>query len=115
MVSKAVIEVRPMGRSDPLEFDVSVHEPLGQSHHRVTLSMADHRRLSGGAAEPARCVEAAFRFLLDREPKEAILRRFDLWQIGQYFPEFEAQLPSYLTAIGAPASAQQPVHRRQER
>jgi hypothetical protein len=27
--------------------------------------------------------------LLEREPKEAILRRFDVSVIGRYFPEFE--------------------------
>jgi hypothetical protein len=41
-------------------------------------------------------VDAAFRFLLDREPKEAILARFDVSLIAQYFPEFEEELPRYL-------------------
>ena len=39
---------------------------------------------------------AAFRFLLDREPKESILRRFDVAVISRYFPEFERELPRYL-------------------
>ena len=29
-------------------------------------------------AKRKRCIEAAFQFLLDREPKESILRRFDV-------------------------------------
>lgn len=95
MPSKAVIEVRTVSESDPLEFDVSVSEPDGQTHHRVTLSRSDYRRLNGGA-DPGRLVKAAFRFLLDRESKESILRRFNLTLIGHYFPEFESQLPSYL-------------------
>ena len=41
-----------------------------------------------------------FRFLLDREPKEAILARFDISVIGRYFPEFGAELPAYLGAQG---------------
>ena len=41
-------------------------------------------------------LEAAFRFLLDREPKESILQRFDVEIIGRYFPEFERELPRYL-------------------
>ena len=46
---------------------------------------------------PERCLEAAFRFLLDREPKESILRRFDVTVISRYFPEFERELPRYLS------------------
>ena len=108
MPSQAAIEVRPLGESDPLEFEVAVSEPNGQTRHRVTLSLSDYRRLAGGTADPSQCVEAAFRFLLDREPKEAILRRFNLTLIGHYFPEFEAQLPSYLgrtpAATGTPGA-----------
>jgi hypothetical protein len=100
MRSKAVIEVRALTDSDPLEFEVSVHEPPGHTEHRVTLSRSDYSRLCGGATEPRYCVEAAFRFLLDREPKEAILRRFNLTLIAHYFPEFEAQLPRYLSGAG---------------
>jgi len=33
-------------------------------------------------------VEASFRFLLEREPKESILRQFKLSDIERYFPEF---------------------------
>jgi hypothetical protein len=61
----------------------------------VTLSAADFTRLGGGAT-PERTVEAAFRFLLDREPKESILSRFDLSVIARYFPEFERELRRYL-------------------
>jgi hypothetical protein len=35
--------------------------------------------------------------LLDREPKEAILSRFDVSVISRYFPEFERELPRYLS------------------
>jgi hypothetical protein len=45
-----------------------------------------------------RCLEAAFRFLLDREPKESILGRFEVTVISRYFPEFERELPRYLSA-----------------
>jgi hypothetical protein len=107
MPSKAVIEVRALNDTDPLEFEVSVKEPSGKSEHRVTLSRSDYRRLCGDAAEPRRCVEAAFRFLLDREPKESILSRFNLTLIAHYFPEFEAQLPRYLAAAATRVSQQE--------
>jgi hypothetical protein len=35
--------------------------------------------------------------LLDREPKESILGRFDVTVISRYFPEFERELPRYLS------------------
>ena len=41
-------------------------------------------------------LEAAFRFLLDREPKESILRTFDLSVINSYFPEFKKTIQEYL-------------------
>ena len=37
------------------------------------------------------------RFLLDREPKECILGRFDVTVISRYFPEFERELRRYLS------------------
>jgi hypothetical protein len=56
----------------------------------------DFERLTGGGDMPEQCVEAAFRFLLDREPKKSILGRFDIAVISRYFPEFERELPRYL-------------------
>jgi hypothetical protein len=42
-------------------------------------------RLTAGTHTPERCIEAAFEFLLDREPEESILRRFDVTVISRYF------------------------------
>jgi len=50
-----------------------------------------------GTHTPERCIEAAFQFLLDREPPESILQRFDIAVISNYFPEFERELPNYLS------------------
>ncbi len=91
-----MIEVRLRTSEDPLAFDVTVRAGKGETCHRVTLSQEDYRRLTAGRCTPEACVEAAFRFLLDREPKELILPRFDLLVIARYFPEFERALPRYL-------------------
>jgi len=56
-----------------------------------------YQRLGGGKQTPERFLDAAFRFLLDREPKESMLKRFDAAIIGRYFPEFERELPHYLS------------------
>ncbi|MCW5714582.1 MAG: hypothetical protein KIT43_08740 [Bauldia sp.] len=92
-----MIEVVQRGSGDPAVFDVVVSDGTGRSRHEVTARAADLARL-GAAAKPETVIEAAFRFLLDREPKEAILRSFELTVIGRYFPEFEQQLPDYLRA-----------------
>ena len=93
-----VIEVRRTGEGDdPLELEVVVREGNGESRHHVTVAKDMYERLTAGQVAPERCVEAAFRFLLDREPKESILGRFDLTVISRYFPEFEQELPRYLS------------------
>jgi hypothetical protein len=93
---RAMIEVRRLAAADPREFDVVVREETGETRHRVTLSQRDYDRLTAGRCTPEACVEAAFRFLLDHEPKESILPRFDLMLIARYFPDFERELPGYL-------------------
>lgn len=90
-----MIDVKQTGTSDPLEFLVTVREGGGETRHQVTASRRDCERL-GGAAAPDRLIAAVFAFLLDREPKEAILPRFDIAVVARYFPEFEARLPDYL-------------------
>jgi hypothetical protein len=91
-----MIEVACTNNADPLEFSVVVRDSRGENRHDVTMARAVYERLTGGHATPERCIEAAFRFLLDREPKESILRRFDVMVIARYFPEFERELPRYL-------------------
>jgi len=53
-------------------------------------------RLTAGTHTAERCIEAAFQFLLDREPKESMLRRFDVTVISRDFPEFEREFRHYL-------------------
>ncbi len=90
------IEVERIGEGERFTFAVRVRDGRSESRHAVTMEPATFERLAAGRHTPERCVEAAFRFLLDREPKEAILARFDLAAIGRYFPEFERELPGYL-------------------
>ena len=92
-----MIDVRRTGEGDPLEFEVIVRQGQGESRHHVTMAQPTSERLTAGRHTPERCIEAAFRFLLDREPKESILSRFDVTVISRYFPEFERELPRYLS------------------
>jgi hypothetical protein len=90
-----MIEVKQTGAGDPMRFEVALAGDGTTTRHEVTLSASEYERLARGIA-PDRVVEAAFRFLLDREPKESIRSRFDMKVIGSYFPEFEEKLPDYL-------------------
>jgi hypothetical protein len=88
----ANIEVQKTGHGDTYELQVTVKEGQDESHYHVTLRRADYERLSGGKVSPEALVTESFRFLLEREPKESILRSFDLTVIGRYFPEYEREI-----------------------
>ena len=77
------------------EYTVAVTDDRSTSVHRVTADAAEVRRLAPGIAATD-VITASFRFLLDREPKESILRTFALTDISRYFPDFEAKLSAYL-------------------
>ena len=83
-----------------LTFDVVVRDARGQSRHRVTMQAEDAARWAKLGAGPPLCVEAAMRFLLDREPKESILGAFDMNVIRRYFREFDDAFPGYLACPG---------------
>jgi hypothetical protein len=88
----AEIEVQTTDLGSNYEFQVAVRERGTMTRHRVTLAKADYERLAGGKASPESLVTESFRFLLEREPKESILRSFELTLIGTYFPEYERQI-----------------------
>lgn len=89
----AEIEVNKTGEDEGVfRFEVQVTEAVSWSTHQVTLSRGDYEQLGKGSESPEGFVHACFRFLLDREPKESILTRFDVRQIGSYFPEFEKEI-----------------------
>lgn len=72
-------------------FRVVVSDEAGSSSHLVTVMPSDVDRYAPGST-PEELLEAAFEFLLARESKDAILGRFELPVIEQYFPEFPAAM-----------------------
>ncbi len=80
---------------DGRAYRVMVTDSRSSSTHEVTADPNDVARLGAGASVED-VVEASFRFLLDREPKESILSRFDLSIISRYFSEYEARIGDYL-------------------
>jgi hypothetical protein len=85
----ATIEVEKIDNS---KFRVRVIEAGSETTHDVTVSPNDYTRLTSGKTEPEELVRRSFEFLLEREPKESILTRFDLPVIGRYFPEYEREI-----------------------
>ena len=70
-------------------FLVSVSEGGSETSHTVTVSVDYCRELTGGCVPVEDLIQSSFEFLLEREPKESILRKFDLPVIARYFPEYE--------------------------
>ncbi|HEY4869179.1 MAG TPA: hypothetical protein VII79_04150 [Candidatus Dormibacteraeota bacterium] len=65
-------------RVDGMSFDVGVSD-------------SDADQLAPGV-EPKELVRESFRFLLEREPPESILSRFDLTVIERYFPNYRGEI-----------------------
>ena len=84
-------EVNVAATGDGWDCDVTVHDD-GESHHRVRVTRKDLARLAPGASDPVELVQASFAFLLEHEPKESILREFDLSVIGRFFPDYEREI-----------------------
>jgi hypothetical protein len=91
----AKIEVENVG---PDQFRVHVIERETETSHLVTAKKADCERISAGKIEPAELIRRSFEFLLENEPKESILARFDLSVIARYFPAFEREMKRRLSA-----------------
>jgi len=85
------IDVRCTPAPDGHQCKVDVVDDGSTTHHTVEVSKADLERWGKGhSAEEL--VEESFRFLLDREPKESILREFKLSVISRYFPDYDSAM-----------------------
>ena len=85
----ASIRVEPSGSG---RFQVTVMEGASQSTHTVSLSPDYSQKLTRNQVSQEVLIERSFQFLLENEPRESILREFDLPLIGRYFPEYEREI-----------------------
>lgn len=92
MAGVADIEVKEIATN---RYEVTVTEGGSSTAHHVSVDPDDFKGLYGDPSG-AELVEASFRFLLDRESKESILRDFELSVISTYFPEYPERIESYL-------------------
>ena len=70
---------------------VRVGDDAGATQHEVDVERATLERFPRGVSVEE-LVAASFAFLLEREPRESILRQFDLPVIGRYFPEYADEI-----------------------
>ena len=80
------IQVRVTPADDGYLAEVTVRDRGREERHRVRVPRAD--------AEAR--VRASGAFLLEREPKESILREFDIVVIARYFPEYPEEIRRWL-------------------
>ena len=78
-------------------YRVTVEESGSQTAHHVTVTADDIKRYAPGVSAE-QLLEASFRFLLEREPKESILSRFDLPVIERYFPDYPVKIREKVSA-----------------
>lgn len=76
-------------------FEITIKDKISQSKHIVTLKEPLYQSLTKGTISKEECLKASFRFLLEREPKEAILNQFDISVISHYFPEYRDEIKNY--------------------
>lgn len=93
-----VTEIEPLPQG---LYGVVVTEGGGETRHRVHVDKAQLEAMglrSEKEGEPVPAGEVvdllrrSFEFLLAREPKEAILKEFDLRDIDRYFPEYREKM-----------------------
>jgi hypothetical protein len=60
--------------------------------YRVSVSRAELATYAPGAVEPSELVACSFDYLLEREPRESILRQFALSEIERYFPAYRSEI-----------------------
>ncbi len=83
------LEVACLPAGDDWNCHVTVADDDGSStEHDVSVRRDEFQRYTSDGDDVKMLLEASFRFLLRREPKESILRRFSLSDIEGYFPDY---------------------------
>ena len=87
------IEVACAASGEGWACTVRVREYGATTEHEVDIRPADAAAHGvHGVDDAERLVHETFAFLLEREPKESILRTFDLDIVRRYFPEYEREI-----------------------
>jgi hypothetical protein len=90
MEAQITVEAKPKGNA--WECRVTVTEGKSETVHTVGVESTYRDKLVGTEVPVEQLVRKSFEFLLKREPKESILRSFNLTVIGRYFAEYEKEI-----------------------
>lgn len=74
------------------EFEIEIEENETKTRHLVTVNKDYFAQFANKFSAVEILVEKSFEFLLHREPKESILKEFNLAVIEQYFPEYREEV-----------------------
>ncbi len=74
------------------EYKVIIEQHDSSTTHTVTLDDKYYEKLTHRKIQKEELIKRSFDFLLQRESKESILRKFDLKVISRYFPEYERKI-----------------------
>jgi hypothetical protein len=75
-------------------YEVIVEDEYTSSNHIVEMSEDFYNELQTESS-PEEVIRRSFDFLLDREPKEAILQRFNIKVIESFFPEYKEEVNNF--------------------
>jgi len=78
------------------KFLVEIIEGERISEIKINLDKGYWEKLTSGVHTPEELIRKSVEFLLQREPKESILKEFNLWVISKYFPEYEKEIMELL-------------------
>jgi hypothetical protein len=81
---------------EPGHFGVEVEEGHVTTSHQVAVPAVFLDNLGLPDVDQTELVEETFRFRLDREPADAILRSFPIDQVARYFPDFYDEMRTRL-------------------
>lgn len=87
-IEEPPLTVACIAEPDGWRCDVRVGEDADATDHILILDHDALRELAPGGASPEDLVAESFRFLLEREPREAIMRSFELPVISRYFADY---------------------------
>ena len=88
---KPSIEVNKIEANNKRDHFLVKIEDHNRTEHKVTLNNDLYEEFSNGRSKE-QFINDCFRFLLEREPKESILKEFNIEIIGKYFPEWKDEI-----------------------
>ena|SRR3989344_4051630 len=77
------------------DFWVEITDTESKSEIKITLDKEYWEKLNDAVYVPEELIRKSVEFLLQREPKESILKEFNLREISKYFPEYEKEIVKF--------------------